>query len=108
VERAPVERLDDGAARVSARLSVEDLGELFGIDLPDRDDVETVGGLIADALGRVPIPGAKVQVHGLELVAESAGGRRNRIDTVLARRVPEQSRDQDREPAPSAESTQRA
>ncbi|HEY3736569.1 MAG TPA: hypothetical protein VGL26_03930, partial [Jatrophihabitans sp.] len=45
-------------------------------------------GLLADALGRVPIPGAHAQVHGLELTAEVAGGRRNRIDSVLVRRVP--------------------
>jgi CBS domain containing-hemolysin-like protein len=108
VERAPIERLDDGAARVSARLSVEDLAELFGIELPDRDDVETVGGLIADALGRVPIPGAKVRAHGLELIAESAGGRRNRIDTVLARRLPASAPDGERDTVASEESTQRA
>jgi CBS domain containing-hemolysin-like protein len=88
VERPPVERIDDDTARVTARLAVEDLSELFGVELPDRDDVETVGGLLADALGRVPIPGAHVRVFGLELVAESAGGRRNRIDTVLVKRVP--------------------
>jgi CBS domain containing-hemolysin-like protein len=86
-ERAPIERIDDDNARVTARLAVEDLGELFGVELPDRDDVETVGGLLAEALGRVPIPGAKAVVHGLELTAEDVGGRRNRIDTVLVRRV---------------------
>ena len=57
VERPPVERLDDGAVRVTARLPVEDLGELFDVELP-ADEVETVGGLLAQALGRVPIPGA--------------------------------------------------
>jgi CBS domain containing-hemolysin-like protein len=88
VERPPVERIDEDTVRVSARLAVEDLDELFGVSLPERDDVETVGGLLADALGRVPIPGAHAQVHGLELIAESAGGRRNRIDTVLIRRAP--------------------
>jgi CBS domain containing-hemolysin-like protein len=87
VERPPIERLDDDTARVSARLAVEDLGEIFGIELPDRDDVETVGGLLAEALGRVPIPGATAVVHGLELTADDIGGRRNRIDTVLVRRV---------------------
>jgi CBS domain containing-hemolysin-like protein len=87
IERPPIERLDDDTARVSARLAVEDLGEIFGIDLPDRDDVETVGGLLAEALGRVPIPGATAVVHGLELTADDIGGRRNRIDTVLVRRV---------------------
>jgi CBS domain containing-hemolysin-like protein len=87
VERAPIERIDEDTARVTARLAVEDLAELFDVDLPDRDDVETVGGLLAEALGRVPIPGASAVVHGLELTAEDVGGRRNRIDTVLVRRV---------------------
>ncbi|HEV7191790.1 MAG TPA: hemolysin family protein [Jatrophihabitantaceae bacterium] len=87
VERPPVERIDADTVRVTSRLAVEDLAELFNVTLPDRDDVETVGGLLAESLGRVPIPGARAQVHGLELVAESAGGRRNRIDTVLIRRM---------------------
>jgi CBS domain containing-hemolysin-like protein len=86
VERPPVERLPDGAVRVTARLAIEDLGELFDVELPD-EDVETVGGLMAQALGKVPIPGATVTVKDLELTAESAGGRRNRIDTVLVRRI---------------------
>ncbi|MEV7226821.1 hemolysin family protein [Polymorphospora sp. NPDC051019] len=82
VERPPVERLDGGSVRVTARLPVEDLGELFGVDLP-ADEVETVGGLLAQALGRVPIPGARARIGGLVLVAEGTTGRRNRIETVL-------------------------
>jgi CBS domain containing-hemolysin-like protein len=85
VERPPVERLDDGNVRVTARLPVEDLGELFGVQIP-VDDVETVGGLLAQALGRVPIPGAAATVAGLNLQAEGTTGRRNRIDTVLVSR----------------------
>ncbi len=84
-ERPTVEDLGEGTARVTARLSVEDLSGLFHVELP-TDEVETVGGLLAQALGRVPIPGASVCVNGLELTAESAGGRRNRVDTVLVRR----------------------
>jgi CBS domain containing-hemolysin-like protein len=87
VERPPIERLDEDTARVTARLAVEDLAELFDVEVPPRDDVETVGGLLAEALGVVPIPGSSAKVHGLELTAESAGGRRNRIDTVLVRRL---------------------
>jgi CBS domain containing-hemolysin-like protein len=89
VERPPVEELDDGSYRLTARLPVEDLGEIFDVELPRGDDVETVGGLMAQLLGRVPIPGSTVTEYGVELTAESVGGRRNRIDTVLARRVPE-------------------
>ena len=81
----PVEWLEDGSARVTARLPIEDLNELFGTDI-DVEDVDTVGGLLADALGRVPIPGAVARVDGLELTAESSKGRRNRIGTVLVRR----------------------
>ena len=85
-EARPVEHLNDGSCRVTVRLPVEDLEELYGVDLP-HDDVDTVGGLMASLLGRVPIPGATVTVDGLVLVAESAKGRRNRIGTVLVRRT---------------------
>jgi magnesium and cobalt exporter, CNNM family len=90
-ERPPVERLPDGAIRVTARLPIEDLGELFETELP-ADEVETVAGLLAQALGRVPIPGASADVAGLRLVAEGTTGRRNRIDTVLVRRVADEAR----------------
>jgi CBS domain containing-hemolysin-like protein len=86
-ERAPIERLDDDTVRVTARLAVEDLADLFDVEIPDRDDVETVGGLLAESIGRVPIPGSTAEVHGLRLVAESVGGRRNRVDTVLVSRL---------------------
>ena len=98
-QRPPVEELADGSMRVTARLSVQDLAELFDVELPRDDDVETVGGLLARALGRVPIEGAEAVVGGLRLVAESTGGRRNRIDTLLVCRVPEPGS----EDAPDAE-----
>ncbi|MGY1642079.1 hemolysin family protein [Geodermatophilus sp. SYSU D00703] len=88
-QRPPVEQLEDGAVRITARLPVEDLAELFDVELPRDDDVETVGGLLARELGRVPIEGSEAEVAGLRLVAESTGGRRNRIDTILVCRVPE-------------------
>jgi CBS domain containing-hemolysin-like protein len=86
-QRPPVEELSDGSVRITARLPVQDLAELFDVELPEDDDVETVGGLLARALGRVPIEGAAAEVGGLKLVAESRGGRRNQIDTLLVCRV---------------------
>ena len=96
-EAPPVEDLGDGTCRVTARLTVEDLEELYGVELP-HDDVETVGGLLAMALGRVPIPGATAELGGLVLVAESAKGRRNRIGTVLVRRQDPDHPDHSEEP----------
>jgi CBS domain containing-hemolysin-like protein len=88
VELPPVQELTGGAVRVSARLPIEDLGELFGVELP-AEEVETVAGLMAQVLGKVPIPGATATVNGLQLVAEGTTGRRNRIQTVLVRRQEE-------------------
>jgi CBS domain containing-hemolysin-like protein len=90
--RPDVEWLGDpgdpaGGARVSARLGLDELGELFHRDLED-EDVETVGGLLGKRLGKVPIPGAEVRIDGLVITAESAEGRRRRIGTVLVRQLP--------------------
>jgi CBS domain containing-hemolysin-like protein len=84
-EVAPVEELGEQQYRVSARLPIEDLGELYGMEMDEDLDVDTVGGLVALELGRVPLPGAEVEWDGLRLRAE--GGRdhrgRVRIGTVL-------------------------
>src|SRR4051794_13664813 len=82
-EAPRVEKLSDGKLRVTARLPVDELAELTGVELPDEEDVETVAGLMARELGRVPIPGATCTVQGLTLTAEGAKGRRNRVGTVL-------------------------
>jgi CBS domain containing-hemolysin-like protein len=76
-----VEELEDGSMRVNVRLPVDDIEELFKVKF-ELEDVETVGGLLASALGRVPIPGATATLNGLTFVAESAKGRRNRVGTV--------------------------
>ena len=88
-----VERLPDGAARVTARMPVSELGDLFDVEI-DVEEVETVGGLLAHALGRVPIAGSTARVAGLSMTAESLEGRRNRIATVLVRRPGAAAHDQ--------------
>ncbi|UXA16361.1 hemolysin family protein [Mycobacterium sp. SMC-4] len=88
-EVAPVEELGEDQYRVSARLPIEDLGELYGIDFDEDLDVDTVGGLLALELGRVPLPGAEVTWDGLLLRAEGGPDPRGRvrIGTVLVSRL---------------------
>lgn len=86
-EQVEVETLEDGRLRVSSRYPIDDLDELFGFDV-EEEDVDSVGGLMAKHLGRVPIPGSVVEAHGLRFEAEAATGRRNRIGSVLIARVP--------------------
>src|SRR5579863_2934213 len=85
-EQPPVTWLSDDSARVTARLAVPELEELFSVHIDAAEDVETVAGLLAHALGRVPIAGSTAVVNGLRLTAEPGSGRRNKIGTVLVQR----------------------
>jgi CBS domain containing-hemolysin-like protein len=88
-EIAPVEELGDGNYRVSARLPLEDLAELYELELDEDLDVDTVGGLLAHELGRVPLPGAEVTWDSLRLRAEGGQDHRGRvrIGTVLVKPI---------------------
>ncbi len=79
--------IPDGSFRVPSRYPIDDLDELLGVEVED-EDVDSVGGLMAKFLGRVPIPGSHVETHGLRFVAEAATGRRNKIESVLISRLP--------------------
>jgi CBS domain containing-hemolysin-like protein len=87
VDEIPVEALPDGSTRVSSRFPVDDLDEIVGVEIED-DEVDSVGGLMAKHLGKVPIPGSVVEVGGLIFQAEEAKGRRKRVGTVLITPVP--------------------
>lgn len=84
-----IEWIEEGSkARVSARLHIEDLADHLEIELDEseREDVDTIGGFMAKALGRVPIPGSEIELHGWRITAERPVGRRHRIGTVLVER----------------------
>lgn len=90
-----VEQVTDGVYRVRSRVHVEEVGDLFGLELDD-EDVDTVGGLLSKALGRVPIAGARAHVGGLLLTADRFEGRRNQLATVLVERDPDAAPEEDR------------
>ena len=83
-----------GTYRVPARLALDELGELFDLEIDD-DDVDTVGGLLTKAIGRVPLPGAAGDTQGVNLQAEEATGRRRQVSTILASRTPAPEEDTD-------------
>lgn len=101
-----VEDLGGGTFLVPARLGRDELGELFGIEVED-DEVDTVGGLLAKALGKVPIPGSAGEIHGLRLVAQGTEGRRKRVARVLVTRVPEPEPDDGRRDETRRDDTRR-
>uniref|UniRef100_UPI0025F01F70 hemolysin family protein n=1 Tax=uncultured Actinomyces sp. TaxID=249061 RepID=UPI0025F01F70 len=83
-----------GTYRVPARLALDELGELFDLEIDD-DDVDTVGGLLTKAIGRVPLPGAAGDIQGVHLLAEETAGRRRQVATILASRTPTPEEDPD-------------
>ncbi|MEU1526303.1 hemolysin family protein [Nocardia rhamnosiphila] len=99
-ETPPIEEMEPGRFRVSARLPIADLGELYGLPI-DEEEVDTVGGLLAHELGRVPLPGAEVVAHGLELRGEGGADARGRVrvHTVVVGRASEHNTETDPGPA---------
>lgn len=81
-----VEDLGSGTYRVPARLPIDELGDLFGLEIDD-DDVDSAGGLLTKAIGRVPLPGAVGYAQGVRLQAEQATGRRRQVASLLASRA---------------------
>jgi len=89
-DRGPAEvvELADGRYRVNSRLGLDDVGDLFGLQLED-DDVDSIGGLLAKELGRIPQPGDTVTVQGLVLTGGASRGRGRGLATVFVERAPE-------------------
>ena len=84
-----VVRLSEHEARVDGRADVDELLELFDLDLEleDAEEYDTVGGLVYHRIGGVPAPGDSIDVDGLRLTVESTDGRR--VGKVLiTRQVP--------------------
>ncbi|GAA3209401.1 hemolysin family protein [Microbacterium terregens] len=80
-----VVELEPGKYRVSARLGLDEVGDLFGLELED-EDVDSVGGLLGKALGRVPQPGATAEYGGLVLTGGASRGRGRGLATVFVER----------------------
>jgi magnesium and cobalt transporter len=75
VDEETITRLDDDTILVDARVTIEELSEYLGQDLPEGD-YETLGGFITDLTGRVPTENEQVQYKDLLLTIRSADERK--------------------------------
>jgi CBS domain containing-hemolysin-like protein len=87
-EEPSVEQEEGCRFWVSGRLPLDDLSELLSQDF-EREDLETVGGLVYELFGRVPRPGESVQVGNYRLVVERV--RRRRVERVYFERLQPQA-----------------
>lgn len=81
--------IDENSARISSRMHIEDLADKLQIEIEEGGDIDTIGGYMAKELGRVPIPGSRIEISGWNFTAERPQGRRHRITSILAERVKE-------------------
>jgi CBS domain containing-hemolysin-like protein len=81
--------ISEGKARAKATLHIEDLADELGIEIAEVDfeDVDTIGGLMAQKLGRVPIAGSTITVGEYLITSERPVGRRRRISSVLIEKI---------------------
>ena len=84
VDEPLVVPLGGGQFRVSSRMSVDEVNDLLGADLPEGD-WDTIGGLVLALAGHIPAEGESIEVDGHLLVAEKVQGRR--IGTVRILRL---------------------
>jgi CBS domain containing-hemolysin-like protein len=81
--------ISEGKARAKATLHIEDLADELDIEISEEDfeDVDTIGGLMAQKLGRVPIAGSTITVGQYLITSERPVGRRRRISSVLIEKI---------------------
>jgi putative hemolysin len=83
VETDPIVEETDGVFVFSAKVDIDTAAERLGIDI-ERDGFETVGGFIVTHLGRVPMPGEKLDIGDVEV--EVLEAERRRVHKVRLRR----------------------
>ena len=95
VEEPMVVRISPDQARLDGRADVDELRNLFDVELPleDEDEYDTIGGLVYHRVGGVPSPGDRVDLDGVTLTVETTDGRR--VGKVLAVRRPPEDRESD-------------
>jgi CBS domain containing-hemolysin-like protein len=74
-EEHPINIVDDKTAIVNANTSIDDVNEAFDTVLPE-EDFETIGGLVFNMLGDIPIVGEKVEIDSITLIVDRMRGRR--------------------------------
>lgn len=83
VEQPMVERVDPRTVIVNGKLSIDEVSDILGHELP-RGEYDTIGGLLYSQFGDVPTRGEAVFVDGYELIVERLDGHRIAAVRIIA------------------------
>jgi magnesium and cobalt exporter, CNNM family len=90
----------ENAALVDGSVSIDDVNDILGLNLT-TEEVDSVGGLLYEKLGRIPVVGDTVTVDGATLTVVAA--HRRRVTRVRIKRSVEKTLEPADERATSAE-----
>ncbi len=85
IEEPNIMPVDERRWRVNAKMPIRELNELLDTELPEDQEWDTVGGLVASILGKIPDEGEELTYEGLGFRAERV--QRRRIGTLLVTRL---------------------
>jgi putative hemolysin len=86
----PIQKISDDVIEVDGRVHVDQLNRELGIELPEDDAYETVGGFVFSTLGKIPEPGEEFAVDNLRIRVTDAEARRiNRVRLQVLPAEPE-------------------
>lgn len=80
-----VTEINDTTVKVDARLPIDDLNDQLGVELPEDEDYDTVGGFVFAELGHIPDVGETFEAHGVKVTVEEA--ERTRVTTVTVEKL---------------------
>ncbi len=84
-EPEPIQRISPTVAEVDARVHIDELNEALGIELPEDEDYDTVGGFMFSRMGKIPAAGEELACGNVRLrVVQSEERRINRLRVEIA------------------------
>ena len=84
---SPFIKLDDKTFLIDASISIRDLKEDHGIDIPESTEYETLGGFLLITLQKIPKVGDVVQIEGKKITISEMVAQR--ISKVKLEKIPE-------------------
>ena len=86
-EPAEFEEIEPGLWRVSGSADIQEVAELFDVEMPEDLDFDTLGGLVFSCLHTIPKDGTvlDVEAYGLSIHVEKIEDRR--IESATVRRI---------------------
>jgi len=87
VEEMNIEKIEDSVWVVSGQTDLEEINNVLGANLPNFKDINTIGGMLSEQLGRLPHKGEILIYQNLQFTVLAAS--RRKVDKIQIRRLPD-------------------